>query len=114
MKMILSREDAVSILMRWKVGSTRISGTITSGSVVVKFIGYISEASEVGFKIRQVAEFGEELGEISVGLNIAREYESESREVSGTTVSALQIHFAGFITCAMFEYARDEPPKYQM
>lgn len=78
MKAKLSREDALSILMRWNVGSTRISGSINSGSVVVKFIGYISEASRVGLKIRQLAEFGEELGEISVGLNTAREYESDT------------------------------------
>ena len=87
----------------------------------MRFVGYIADISEVGFKIIQasgVADGSQSFGEISVGLTTAREYQStvsETTDELGSTVTALQIHFAGFVTCAIFAYNWDSKlPTYQM
>jgi hypothetical protein len=109
------------MLSKWNVGSNRISGSIRSGSVLVKFIGIVSEVNEVGFKIVQESGVDvslEWLGEIQIGLNTAEVYELEVRDIRQeprSTVSMLQIHLAGFITCVLFEYTPDaSKPTYLM
>jgi hypothetical protein len=117
MKDKLSREGAVRILNRWKDGSTRISGSISSGGVLVGFIGYISEVAGVAFRIVQstnpAADQITQCGEILVDMIALEECEADYRE--DLSVSALQIHLAPFITCVMVEYPEHIAlPKYKM
>ncbi len=61
----------------------------------------------------------EPAGEISIGLNTAEGYEEEIRDIllePRSTVTMLQIHLAGFITCTMEEYIinTDSFPHYRM
>jgi hypothetical protein len=118
----LSRAQAVDMVRRWSVGSTRISGTIQAGNVVVRFIGcYVSEVSDRHFRIRQAVspdEASQVTGEIIIDLGTVEDYELTVQEITAhpvTTVTMLQLHSAGYITCAIAEHNRDAAiPDYKM
>ena len=109
------------MLNKWRVGSTRISITITAGTVLVCSIGYVSEVSDRHFKIRQALspdEDSEATSAIWVDMGTVEEYGLAVLDIKtplATTVTALQIHLAGFITCVLVEHNWDAAiPDYRM
>jgi len=113
--MMLSRAEALSILDKWRMESSPVSGSLTLSGVTVFFSGFITAVTPNMLKIAQSAGPQEPIElhlEIIIPLNLAEGYEyrdareapAETRsEVAKRVVSQLVIQLQHFGTCAIFE-----------
>jgi hypothetical protein len=106
----LSRDEAVSMLMKWSSASISLFGAISAGGISMRFIGYVSDVSDIGFKLIQTNLPRDEsatVGEMRISLNVAQELEAtilDHEDQFCARVTTLHIHFHGWISCVLSEH----------
>ncbi len=73
--MIVSFDEAFSLLRKWKSESVGVRGMLQSNGVAVEFGGLIKDLGPDGLVITQYARPNEKVGEVKIGLRSATAFE---------------------------------------